>query len=192
MTVADTASARPNGRSKDFTAAVSKAADKVAGKVSEPVNRLQRIAKTRSITLKGPNKPMHLETDRVRAKPAVSPTLSMNIGMTAIGLGIWGMMFPNSVKRALGVTAPTPVVQTIFGLREMITGVTLASDPTKSWMLWARVAGDAFDIAMLTMLDTRKNPSRGGARLALGFVLAVTALDLVTAVRMTNVKRNCE
>jgi hypothetical protein len=135
---------------------------------------------------------MHLETDRVRAKPAISPTLSMNIGMTAVGLGVWGMLFPNSVKRALGVRSPAPVVQTLFGVREMITGVTLASDPTKAEMLWARVVGDAFDIAILKSLDRRENPSRGGARVALGVVLAVTALDLVTAIRMTNVKRNCD
>jgi len=196
MSLADTDSARPNGRTKDFTAAIAKAADKVGEKVheavAEPERRLKRIAKTRSITLQGPNKPMHLQTDRVRAKPAISPTLSMNIGMTACALGVWGMLFPHSVKKALGVTAPAPVVQTIFGLREMITGVTLAGDPTKSGMLWARVGGDMFDIAMLKMLDNPKNPSRGGARAALGFVLAVTALDVFTAFRMTNVKRNCE
>jgi hypothetical protein len=59
-------------------------------------------------------------------------------------------------------------------------------------MLWTRVAGDAFDIAVLRALDNPRNPQRGAAKAALGFVLAVTALDVITAFRMTNVKRNCE
>jgi hypothetical protein len=115
----------------------------------------------------------------------------MNIGMTAVGLGVWGLLFPRHVARTLGVTAPAPVIRTIFGLREMWTGVTLASDPTQAGMLWTRVAGDVFDIAVLKALDNSRNPQRGAARGALAFVLAVTALDVFTAVRMSNVKRNC-
>lgn len=136
-------------------------------------------------------KSMHLTTDRVRAKPAISPTMSMNIGMTAIGLGMWGLLFPRHVARTLGITAPIPVIQALFGIRELWTGYTLAGDPTKSEMLWTRVVGDIFDIGVLKGLDNRHNPKRGAARGALVFVLAVTALDLVTAIRMTNVQRNC-
>jgi hypothetical protein len=69
--------------------------------------------------------------------------------------------------------------------------MALFSDPTKSSALWARVAGDALDIAMLSRLNRPDNPKRGNVKLALGVVLAVTVLDVVAAVRMTNVKRNC-
>lgn len=194
---------RPDGRTKDFTSALSRvketasrvtntAVAKVTDKVPlKPMDRLQRMARSPRVTVPTLSKEMKLATDRVRARPAISPTLSMNIGMTAIGLGIWGVMFPNSVRRALGVTAPAPLVQALFGLRELATGYALAGDPTKSEVLWARVAGDAFDIAVLKALDNPKNRSRGGAKAALAFVLGVTALDVITAVRMTNVKRNC-
>jgi len=134
---------------------------------------------------------IQLGTDRVRAKPAVTPQISMMIGMTAIGLGMWGTMFPKSVGRALGIKASTSTIRTLFGARELASGYGLAGDPTKAGLLWARVGADIFDIAVLRGLDRRSNPKRGNAKLALGFVLAVTALDLVTAVRMTNVKRNC-
>jgi hypothetical protein len=136
-------------------------------------------------------KPIELFTDRVRAKPALSPTVSMNIGMTAIGLGMWGTLFPKHVARTFGMRTPAPVVQAVFGLRELWTGYTLAGDPTKSEMLWTRVAGDIFDIAVLASLNRPSNPQRGAARAALGFVLAVTALDAITAVRMSAVQRNC-
>ena len=115
----------------------------------------------------------------------------MNIGVTAVALGIWGTFFPSHVKRTLGVRSSEPVVQALFGARELATGFTLAGDPTKAVALWARVAGDICDIAALRGLDSPTNPKRGNARAALGFVLAVTALDLVTAIRMSNVERNC-
>lgn len=131
-------------------------------------------------------------TDRVRAKPAVSPSLSMNIGMTAIGLGFWGLLFPHHVKRTLGIAAPASVVQAVFGVRELVTGYSLAGDPTRNGMLWARVAGDVFDLAVLGALATPANPKGRTAKAALAFVAGVTILDLVAAVRMTNVRRDCE
>jgi hypothetical protein len=135
--------------------------------------------------------PMRLATDRVRAKPAVTPQLSMLIGMTAIGLGVWGSLFPRSVKRTLGVTAPTAAVVSLFGARELWSGFKLAEDPTRVGVLWARVGADLFDIAALAALSNPANPKRGNAGLALGAVLAITALDVVTAVRMSTVQRNC-
>lgn len=136
-------------------------------------------------------RPIQLATDNVRAKPAITPQVSMMIGMTAIGLGVWGSLFPKSVKRTLGITAPTASVVAVFGARELWSGFKLAEDPTRTDVLWARVAADVFDMAALSALNKPSNPKRGNARLALGAVLAITALDVVTAVRMTAVRRNC-
>ena len=152
---------------------------------------LQKFARSPSVTLPVGKRRIHVVTDRVRAKPAVTPTLSMNIGMTAIALGMWGALFPGHVKRTLGVRAPTPVIRAVFGARELWSGYSLAGDPTKSGVLWARVAGDVFDILALKALDGPRNPKRGNARAALGFVLAVTALDVIAAARMSAVRRNC-
>ncbi|WP_374471034.1 hypothetical protein [Phenylobacterium sp.] len=135
--------------------------------------------------------PIRLATDNVRAKPAVTPQVSMMIGMTALGLGVWGALFPKSVKRAFGIKAPTAAVVGLFGARELWSGFSLAGDPTRTDVLWARVGADVFDIAVLSALNTPDNPKRGNARLALGAVLAITALDAVTAVRMSAVQRNC-
>lgn len=153
---------------------------------------LEKLTRSpRAVVPMGKDHKMVVHTDRVRAKPAVSPSLSMNIGMTAIGLGLWGALFPHHVKKVLGIQAPAPVVQAVFGARELVTGYSLAGDPTRTEMLWARVAGDVFDILALKSLDRPSNPQRGAAKAALGFVLAVTALDTLTAVRMSNVKRTC-
>lgn len=135
-------------------------------------------------------KTMTLATDRVRAFPAITPQVSFMLGQNAIGLGLWGLLAPKGVNRFLGLTNSPQATQALFGAREMATGMALFSDPTKAWVLWARVAGDLFDIALLKSLNRPSNPKRGNAKLALGVVLAVTALDVIAAVRMSNVKRN--
>ncbi|MDB5465480.1 MAG: hypothetical protein JWQ46_242 [Phenylobacterium sp.] len=153
---------------------------------------LENFARSPRIRIPRPNRPpMQLATDHVRARPAITPQISMMIGMSAIGLGVWGTLFPKSVKRTLGIRSSTPVIQALFGAREIWSGYSLAGDPTKAGVLWARVGGDIFDIAVLNALDTPANRKRGNARAALGFVLAVTALDIVTAARMSAVQRNC-
>jgi len=133
---------------------------------------------------------MTLATDRVRARPAVSPQVSFMLGQTAIGLGLWGLLAPKAVNRFLGLRGSPQATQMLFGAREMATGMALFSDPTRTSALWSRVAGDAFDIAVLSALTSVRNPKRKNARMALGVVLAVTALDVVTAFRMTNVRRD--
>ena len=130
--------------------------------------------------------------DRVRARPAVTPTISGTLGQNAMGLGVWGTFFPKSVNRFLGMNANPQLIQAVFGLREFYTAFSLVGDPTRKDALWARVAGDLFDIAVLSTLNRPDNPKRANARLALGVVLAVTALDAVAAYRMSTVQRNCE
>ena len=115
----------------------------------------------------------------------------MMIGVTAIGLGVWGSLFPKSVKRTFGIRAPTAAVFAAFGARELWSGIKLAEDPTRTEVLWTRVGADVFDLAVLSALARPTNPKRGNARLALGAVVAITALDILTATRMSAVKRNC-
>jgi hypothetical protein len=172
-------------------------ADDASGAAAEPRSWLsgeafQNFARSPSAAIGLPGgKRVTLATDRVRAKPALTPTLSGTLGQNAIGLGVWGLASPNSVNRFLGMDANPQTVQLLFGAREMATGLRLVSDPTCKMTLWARVAGDVFDIAVLRSLDKPENPKRGNVRLALGVVAAVTALDVLAAWRMSTVKRTC-
>lgn len=133
---------------------------------------------------------VRLTTDRVRARPAVSPQLSFMLGQGAIGLGLWGLLFPRSVNRFLGLRNSPLTTRVLFGARELATGTTLFSDPTRAGALWTRLAGDVFDLAVLSFLSRGGAPKRRNAKLALGLVLGVTALDLIAAVRMSTVNRN--
>ena len=165
----------------------------LSGLKDQAREKIESLARAPSTRLPLPlGRSMSLSTDRVRAVPAIEPALSQMIGTTALTLGLWGLLFPNAVKRTLGVRSPPGVVRLLFGARELATGVVLASDPTRSEMLWARFAADLLDIAALAGMAKRSNPHRGMAKAGLAFVLGVTALDFFTAVRMSTVKRNCE
>jgi hypothetical protein len=192
VTLAETYTPKPNGHGGIFAKIPQPSRETVERLTRKPKEAIEKFSRAPSMTIPMGKNRIELQTDRVRAAPALTPTLSGMIGLTAMSLGIAGIFFPKAVKRALGVQAPTPVVQSVFGLREMWSGYSLVGDPTRTDVLWARVGGDMFDIAALRSLDRPNNPQRGNARLALGFVLAVTALDVVTAVRMSTVKRTCE
>jgi hypothetical protein len=189
----ETQASKPNGHDRGVIARIPPPARQALGKIARaPRDAIESFSRAPGMTLPIGRNRIVLHTDRVRAIPALTPTLSGMIGMTAIGLGFAGLFFPGAVKRALGVRAPDGVVRSVFGLREMWSGYSLVGDPTRSGVLWARAAGDVFDVAALKALDRPGNPRRGAARLALGFVLAVTALDVVAAVRMSAVRRTCE
>jgi hypothetical protein len=136
--------------------------------------------------------PVEVHMDRVRAAPAIMPTVSGSLGLFSIGLGLAELLAPTTIRRELGLRhVPTTAVRLVYGLRELTVGWGLVSDPTDSRLLWARVAGDLLDIATLKSADTWLNPRRRAAKVALAAVYAVTVVDLVTAFRMSTVKRNC-
>jgi hypothetical protein len=172
------------------SAAKSSASDERSPGLLEALSGGADKSPTHTFRLPG-GKTMTLATDRVRARPAVGPQLSFLLGQNAIGLGLWGLFAPKGVNRFLGLQTSPQTTQILFGAREMATGMTVFTDPTKSSALWTRVACDVFDVAVLSSLTRRSNPKRGNARLALGVVMAVTPLDVLAAVRMTNVKRTC-
>ncbi len=134
---------------------------------------------------------IHISTDRVRAAPALTPTLSSALGISAIGLGFWGLLFPDAVARFLGLPRNKPLIRSLFGVRELYTGYALAGDPTRPGTLWARVAGDVLDLVVLRVLVNPRNPKAGNARFAQNAILLITALDVLAALRMSNVQRNC-
>lgn len=163
------------------------------GELESRTWRAREIARSPSVSLPSrKGRGLQIATDRVRARAAVTPTVSGAIGQTAIGLGVAGMFFPEKVSGALGLQASPMAVRTLFGLREMASGWALVGDPTRTSVLWGRVAGDVFDLAVLRSLDRPDNPQRRNVRAALAFVAVATALDVITATRMSTVQRNCE
>ncbi|MGH7209893.1 MAG: hypothetical protein ACREF1_00325 [Acetobacteraceae bacterium] len=110
------------------------------------------------------------------------------MGWFGIGLGVLELVAPRALSRALGMKHRAPLVGG-YGVREIANGVAiLAADDPTPWM-WARVSGDAVDIATLAGGIAGPRRRRGNAAIALAAVAGVTALDLVCALALSSAGR---
>jgi len=71
--------------------------------------------------------------------------LARFLGYFSIGLGLTELLAPRALARFTGVHHEN--VSQLYGMREAVCGVGIlnSNDPTE-W-IWARVAGDALDVA---------------------------------------------
>lgn len=109
--------------------------------------------------------------------------LSTFLGYFSIGLGTFEAVAPQVLANWLGLKDRAGLLR-LYGLREIGAGGALLTQTTTTGWMWARVAGDAVDIATLAVALNPANPKRGNAQIALAAVLGITALDLWTAIRL--------
>lgn len=108
-------------------------------------------------------------------------TLSRALGLFSIGLGLVELVAARPLARSLGTREARPLIRG-FGLREIGTGLAILGSPAAPAGLWARVAGDALDLAALGRAAADPwNRRRGNALLAFAAVAGVTLLDIVVA-----------
>lgn len=103
--------------------------------------------------------------------------VARGLGWFSIGLGLVEVLAPRPVAKFLG-TPHTNLIRA-FGVRELAAGlgILLLNKPTAPW-LWARVGGDALDIAALVMTYHNNPATRKSVGFSLANVVAITALDL--------------
>lgn len=104
------------------------------------------------------------------------------LGWLSIAIGAAQLLAPRQVARAAGMPDRTLVMRAC-GVRELATGVALLhSERPASWM-WARVAGDAIDAALLAR--TLRGDGSRSTRAALLAVGALAVADLALAQRLS-------
>lgn len=110
------------------------------------------------------------------------------LGVFSLGLGVLQVAAPGAIARLIGLRddRQTRRALTAIGLRELGSGLGLVSRPSSSAWLWARVAGDAVDLALLGRAASGKSKSNG-ARLAFAgaAVLGIGAVDALSAARLS-------
>jgi uncharacterized membrane protein len=115
--------------------------------------------------------------------------LAIGLGWFSIALGAAELLAPRSLDRAVGASSH-PSLTRFCGLREIAAGVGLLTQADPAPWLWARVAGDAMDLALLGMAmpdaDDDERARLAGATLA---VAGVTALDVFAARRASAPER---
>lgn len=110
--------------------------------------------------------------------------VALGLGLFSIGLGLAELIGGKPLGRLLGIGKRSGLLR-VFGAREIATGIgVLASRRKKPW-LWARVAGDVLDLALLATALAPRNRRRTNAAAATASVLGVTALDIATGTGRT-------
>ena len=79
----------------------------------------------------------------------------------------------------------------VLGAREIASGVGILASGRPTGWLWSRVLGDAVDLAVLgrSLRGSRRRPQRLRLLASIGAVVAVAALDVLTAWVFTQRRR---
>ena len=110
------------------------------------------------------------------------------LGYFSVGLGMAEFMMPKTMARVIGVRRPdesTLTTMRTMGLREIGHGVAILTNDHRAGAVWSRVAGDALDLVLLGRTLSNRENDRGRALFATMNVLAVAALDVVTAQKLS-------
>lgn len=111
--------------------------------------------------------------------------IARGLGWFSLALGLAEVIVPQPLHRWFTNKNCSELVR-IYGARELTAGIGILSGRTKlaPW-LWARVAGDALDLATLGTALSPKNPRRKKAFLAFAVVAGITALDVWCALQLS-------
>lgn len=110
------------------------------------------------------------------------------LGYFSLGLGMAEFLAPTTMARVIGVRHPDDASRTAMrtmGLREIGHGIAILTGEHRDKAVWSRVAGDALDLAFLGRTFANRENDRGRTLFATGNVLAVAALDVITARRLS-------
>ncbi|VXB40382.1 conserved hypothetical protein [Burkholderia sp. 8Y] len=114
-----------------------------------------------------------------RSKPA---SIARGLGWFSLALGAAELLAPDSVARAAGLRTSSTLMR-LYGLREIACGIGILMSRDPSPYLWARVGGDALDLATLAASSDKSRPRALGALLN---VAGVTALDIHAATSLSS------
>jgi len=125
-----------------------------------------------------------------RAEPGLSNTsakrLAKGLGWFSIGLGVAELLAPRAIANISGVSNKHTGLIRLYGLREIGAGITIFAQKKPTEGVWSRVVGDALDLTSLGIAATNPEAKLGRVAFATANVLAVTALDVMCAMQLSN------
>jgi uncharacterized membrane protein len=99
------------------------------------------------------------------------------LGWLSVGLGLAALLAPRKLGELTGVDDRQGLIR-LVGVRELVSGIGLLTQPSKSPWLWSRVAGDLMDLAVLG--SAHRGTGRGRSR-AIGTAAVVAAIGAADA-----------
>lgn len=112
--------------------------------------------------------------------------LAKGLGWFSVGLGLTELLAPRAIASISGVSKRRTGLIRLYGLRELASGIAIFSQKKPTEAMWSRVAGDALDLASLGAACTSPDAKVGRITFATVNVLAVTALDVMCAMQLSN------
>jgi uncharacterized membrane protein len=110
------------------------------------------------------------------------------LGYFSIGLGLAEFLAPHAMNKVIGVKHPDDrslSTMRAMGLREIGHGLAILTNQHPEKAVWSRVVGDALDLALLGKTFANPENDRGRTAFATLNVLAVTAVDVMTARQLS-------
>jgi uncharacterized membrane protein len=113
--------------------------------------------------------------------------LANALGWVSLGLGLAQLLAPGTVADMIGVRDDdkTRTVMRTIGLREIASGVGILSQPQPAGWVWARVAGDAMDLTLLSQALKSSQSDHDRVSDTLLAVAGITAVDLLCAQQLS-------
>ena len=114
------------------------------------------------------------------------------LGYFSIGLGLAEVLAPHAIAKVIGIKHPDEQNLTtvrLMGLREIGHGIAILTNQHPEKAVWSRVAGDALDLALLGRTFANPENDRGRTLFGIVNVLAVAALDVMTARQLSQQPR---
>jgi uncharacterized protein YjeT (DUF2065 family) len=115
----------------------------------------------------------------------VEERMASALGWFSIGLGLAEIIAPRALAKLIGVKGNHDALLRVFGLREMMSGVGILMQPRPAGWLWARVGGDALDLAALGVALASPDSDREKVLGALAAVAGVTVADVICAIQLS-------
>jgi uncharacterized membrane protein len=120
-------------------------------------------------------------------KAAPQDPMARGLGVFSFALGIPQTLMPGRVNRMIGVKddAKSRMLMRAVGVRELAAGVGIFSDRRPTQWVWARVAGDTMDLALLGSALRNRSRSQTRTLAATGAVVGAFAADVIDGVRLS-------
>jgi uncharacterized membrane protein len=109
--------------------------------------------------------------------------LGQLVGLLSVGLGLAELLAPRALGRAVGV-GDHPMIIRMLGVRGIVTGLGMLTQRAPGNWAWARVAGDAMDLALLGAAASSPDADPRRIAAATAGVLGVAALDAYAGQRL--------
>lgn len=113
--------------------------------------------------------------------------VAKGLGLFSFALGIPQILAPGRMNRMIGVRddARSRMWMRAVGVREIAAGVGIFSERRPTEWVWARVAGDTMDLALLGSALRSKSEQPVRTLAATGAVVGAFAADLIDSLRLS-------